>query len=271
MYVCEDLILPWLLDGFVGASVAACGVIEASRAVGTVVVAAVATTVLAAALLLGLVGSTDHRGAGADSLTLQASVKARLDLVAIGRALEDRAELLRHEEHVLVCCQSDRALDEVVSEAVLEHPVQDLVTAAVDADKDLVLNGLVEVEQCLLHDVGSELVAAQLNGMGQEGFAEVHGVGALVADLKEMLNDVVGEGIHGEAGEVLVDGIEEFVADMAGGGVHGALHHDAPLLSGGNLDAVGGEEAEDEGAVHGVQEELDDAAGVQTVGAHGED
>eukprot|EP00743_Colponemidia_sp_Colp-15_P007631 GILK01008256.1.p2 GENE.GILK01008256.1~~GILK01008256.1.p2 ORF type:complete len:178 (-),score=19.36 GILK01008256.1:596-1129(-) len=128
-----------------------------------------------------------------------------------------------------------------------------------------------QVGEALLHYITSKLVAGQIDNItlnvGPDTLANL----GRIADSKHVLEDIIGKGIVAKAVKLRLDRIEKCLALGLLGNIHGTLDNDAPLLGSGDLVASGSDGVNKEGAIYGVKQELDNAAGVERVGAQAVD
>jgi len=201
---------------------------------------------------------------------IQSTIKTSSNLRPIRNHFENRAEFLINELKIGETRTSDGSLNDVVAEGVLHDSAQAVDVVVVQFLDQSVLGLLVREDEELLDDVGGELVAGQLEDLTLDRVPDKRDSFLTGSSVEEVLDDVVGEGVRSEDGDVAGDGGNEAGAVLLDAVIEGALHNDASLLGLGDFGALVDEDGGEEVTVDGLHDGLDETPGVEGVDAEGE-
>ena len=104
---------------------------------------------------------------------------------------------------------SNGGLDDVVTEGVLHDLAETIDIIVVEFFDQRVLRLLVSEDEELFDDVGGELVAGEIEDLALDGVPDQWDSFLARGSIEEILNNVVGEGVSSEDGDVGGDGSDE--------------------------------------------------------------
>eukprot|EP01084_Bolivina_argentea_P146780 256917_1 len=197
-----------------------------------------------------------------------------VDLVAVGAGGDGGAEAVAH---LLELGGGAAGLDQGLDDEVAETVVGGLLQGSGVEDElvqDQAAEVLVTHADDLLADVAAELVGGKAEELAVEAVHGVAGGHQGLGVLEGALHHVVAEGIAGEVGEGLHQGLGKAVLLLGVAALKHTHEADASLLGGGEVLGVGRHDVNDVLQVAravALEQGLEDLAGVLAQGAHVED